>query len=59
MKQRDLLAAILKTEYGIETTAQLREAVKRLGGLDVSVFCSEKTEKERNKNGSSIHPANA
>lgn len=59
MKQKDRLLEILKTEYGIETSAQLREAVLRLGGLDVSVFCAKETEKERKNNGSSIQPANA
>lgn len=59
MSQKDRLLEMLRTEYGIETPAQLREAVIQLGGLDVSVFCARKTEKERKKNGSSIQPANA
>lgn len=54
MKQKELLLEILKTEYGIENAAQLREAVFELGGLDVSVFCATKKEKERKKNGSSV-----
>lgn len=32
---------ILKTEYGIETLAQLQEAISRLGLIDLSPFCAD------------------
>ena len=59
VKEVNELAEILKTEYGIETPTQLRDAVLRTGGLDVSVFCAQKTKKECKKNERSIQPSNA
>ncbi len=59
MSQKERLLEILKTEYGIETPTQLRDAVLRTGGLDVSVFCAQKTKKECKKNERSIQPSNA
>lgn len=32
---------ILKTEYGIETLAQLQEAISKLGLIDLSPFCAD------------------
>lgn len=32
---------ILKEEYGIATMRELEAAIKKLGFLDISLFCSE------------------
>lgn len=36
---------ILKNEYGISTVAELNEALKALGHIDISIFCSERTKR--------------
>ena len=41
MATRAELEAILKSEYGIGSMKELQKALQRMGGLDVSVFCSE------------------
>ena len=32
---------ILKTEYGIESLAQLQDAISKLGLIDLSPFCAD------------------
>lgn len=32
---------ILKSEYGIETLAQLERAIKKMDALDISTFCTK------------------
>lgn len=39
---------ILKIEYGIETLAQLQEAISKLGLIDLSPFCAD-IQKEKEK----------
>ena len=38
MERRTALAKILEEEYGITTAVQLKEAIKNLPPLDISVF---------------------
>ena len=48
MASRAELEEILKSEYGIGSMTELQTALLRMGGLDVSVFCSEiKQKKEK------------
>jgi len=44
---------ILKEEYGIETPAQLYEAVEQLGGIDITPFVA----KPQNSQANRIHEA--
>lgn len=37
---------ILKNEYGIESAAQLQQAIENLGFLDLAPFCAELPKKE-------------
>ena len=41
MVKRAELEEILKSEYGIGSMNELQKALLKMGGLDVSVFCSE------------------
>ena len=41
MATRAELEEILKSEYGIGSMKELQKALMRMGGLDVSMFCSE------------------
>ena len=41
MAKRAELEEILKSEYGIGSMKELQKALLKMGGLDVSVFCSE------------------
>jgi len=41
MAQRAELEEILRSEYGIGSMKELHKAILKMGGLDVSVFCSE------------------
>ena len=48
MAKRAELEEILKSEYGIGSMKELQNAIQKMGGLDVSVFCSEiKQKKEK------------
>jgi len=40
MKNTINVAEILKSEYGITTMKQLDTAIKNLGFIDISLFCS-------------------
>lgn len=41
MNKPNEAAKILKEEYGISTMRELDAAMKKLGFLDISLFCSE------------------
>lgn len=50
MANRADLEALLKNEYGIGSVHELRRAIQNMGGLDISVFCSEIKPKRRKQN---------
>ena len=39
----------LKEEYGIESTKDLDEALKKIGGIDISLFASPRESKTADK----------
>lgn len=41
MDRLEVIAEILKSEYGITSSAQLKEAISKLGLVDLSLFCAE------------------
>lgn len=43
----DELMQILKEEYGIETPEKLREAVKKLGGIDITPLAARLPDEHR------------
>lgn len=43
------LMEILKNEYGISSRDELSAALKRLGTLDISVFCLKGSEEVKNE----------
>ena len=46
--KRSQLTEILKTEYGIGSVSELEKAIGRIGGIDISLFCTEiKKSKEK------------
>ena len=46
MKEKTMVAEILKTEYGITTIKDLDAAIKKLGFLDIFPFCGTIKNKE-------------
>lgn len=46
MNRMDDVVEILKNEYGIETVAELQDAILKLGSIDISPFCGEIPKKE-------------
>lgn len=49
MANRAELEELLKSEYGIGSVHELRKAILEIGGLDISMFCSEISPKRRKK----------
>lgn len=43
------LMEILKNEYGISSQSELSAALKRLGTLDISVFCLKGSDEVKNE----------
>lgn len=50
MSKRSELAEILKSEYGIDSVAELEKAIEKKGAVDISPFCTDITPKRRTRN---------
>ncbi len=48
MDRTDALWEVLRTEFGIDTEAELDEAIRRQGKLDISIFCCPVSRNEGN-----------